>query len=69
MTDLTAVKVVKRLEMTGDTRHSWTGVCPVAFSAQGPHVLLVRVVRYHAGEADPFSYVDRRLTIEVQPAR
>lgn len=67
VTDLTAVKVLGRLVVNDGERQSWTGRLRVAFASPGTHLVVVRVVRYHAGDKDPYSFVDRSLSVEVGP--
>jgi hypothetical protein len=68
VTDLTAVRVLARMEAGEDERQSWRARCTAAFGTPGRHVVLVRTVRYHVGDADPYSYVDRRVAIDVMAA-
>jgi len=64
-TDLTAVRVLGRIAVADDERRSWQGGCTAVFAASGPHTVLVRCVRYHPQEKDPYSFVDRTVVIEV----
>jgi hypothetical protein len=67
VTDLTTARVLRRIETPRDMGQAWQTVCPVSFDTVGRHTVLLRTVRYHPGRKDPYSFVDRSVTIEVLP--
>ena len=68
VTDLTTARVLRRVETPPDMRQAWQTVCPVTFDTVGRHTVLLRTVRYHPDRKDPYSFVDRSVTIEVLPS-
>jgi hypothetical protein len=67
ITDLTTARLVRRIETPGDMRQAWQTACPLSFETAGRHEILARIVRYHAKDKAPYSFVDRSVTVEVRP--
>jgi hypothetical protein len=67
ITDLTTARLVRRIETPGDMKQAWQTACPLSFETAGRHEILARIVRYHAKDKAPYSFVDRSVTVEVRP--
>jgi len=67
VTDMTTDWLLKRVETPEDMRQAWQVVCPVSFETAGRHTVLLRAVRFHPKDKDPYSFVDKSVTIEVLP--
>jgi hypothetical protein len=67
VTDLTAVKVLVRLVPSGDEKLSWQGSYSLVLNELGLHTVLFRTVRYDPKSNEPYSYVDHRWSVDVEP--
>jgi hypothetical protein len=66
VTDLTARKTLIRIEATDEQRQSWSGMYHPTLSKAGPHIILMRFVRYDPS-ANVYTYVDHQGEVDVSP--
>jgi len=67
VTDLTAGKQLGRLEAAPDQKQAWTGKYRLSFERPGPRTILLRFVRFDGAAREPYSFLDKRWTVEVRP--
>ena len=67
VSDRTTGKGIERLAAREGERRNWQGAFSLGFRAAGPHVVVLRFVRFDPRPAAGYTYKDRSCTIEVSP--
>jgi hypothetical protein len=67
ITDLTARKTLRRLDVPVGKGQSWSGTYKLTLGEPGTHLILMRFARYDPSAKEPYSFVDHAIPIEARP--
>jgi len=67
VSDLTTGKAIERLAAGEGEKRNWQGAFGLAVRGAGPHVIVLRFVRFDPRASAGYTFMDRSCTIEVSP--